>query len=123
MASSAQIEANRRNALLSTGPKTDAGKAVASHNAVTHGLHADVAVIEGEDPEAFERFSEQLTAELAPVGLEQELLAEQIVRNWWKLRRVGRLEQATIARLQQRNRYPGEASDAIAAIAEDLCAP
>jgi hypothetical protein len=36
--SARQIEANRRNALGSIGPKTDLGKQRASQNAVRHGL-------------------------------------------------------------------------------------
>ncbi len=40
MASEAQISANRQNAEKSTGPRTDEGKAVASQNAVKHGLFA-----------------------------------------------------------------------------------
>lgn len=40
MATPAQIAANRRNALKSTGPRTAAGKAVSSRNALKHGLHS-----------------------------------------------------------------------------------
>jgi hypothetical protein len=40
MASERQIAANRRNALLSCGPKTQAGKLASSRNAVRHGLTA-----------------------------------------------------------------------------------
>ena len=43
MATPAQIEANRRNARKSTGPKTAVGKAASSRNAVTHGLTASIA--------------------------------------------------------------------------------
>jgi hypothetical protein len=43
MATPAQIEANRRNARKSTGPKTAAGKAASSRNAVTHGMTASIA--------------------------------------------------------------------------------
>ena len=43
MATPAQIEANRRNARKSTGPKTAAGKAASSRNALTHGLTAAIA--------------------------------------------------------------------------------
>jgi hypothetical protein len=38
MTTQAQVEANRRNAQLSTGPKTGAGKQRASRNAVRHGI-------------------------------------------------------------------------------------
>src|SRR5580658_5178903 len=40
MASEKQIAANRRNSLLSSGPKTQAGKKVSSANALRHGLTA-----------------------------------------------------------------------------------
>ena len=39
MATAAQIAANRRNALISTGPKTRKGKQMSSGNARRHGLH------------------------------------------------------------------------------------
>jgi hypothetical protein len=38
MASVAQVTANRANAQLSTGPRTDADKAAAIRNASSHGL-------------------------------------------------------------------------------------
>ena len=40
MMSYRQIEANRRNALLSTGPKTETGKKASRRNALRHGLTA-----------------------------------------------------------------------------------
>ena len=38
MASTAQILANQKNALLSTGPKTPEGKSAAARNSIKHGL-------------------------------------------------------------------------------------
>src|SRR6516165_2514877 len=56
MASLKQIEANRRNAMKSTGPKTEAGKEQSRHNAVRHGLTAETVVNVLEDPEDYKAF-------------------------------------------------------------------
>ena len=45
MTSFEQFEANRRNALRSSGPKTDGGKRRSRVNAVRHGLTAEAAII------------------------------------------------------------------------------
>jgi hypothetical protein len=47
MTSYRQIEANRRNALKSTGPKTEAGKQTSRCNAVRHGLTAETVITAG----------------------------------------------------------------------------
>jgi hypothetical protein len=49
MTSVRQIEANRRNALGSTGPKTDTRRQHASQNAVRHGLTAETVIVPPED--------------------------------------------------------------------------
>jgi hypothetical protein len=49
MTSFRQIEANRRNALRSTGPKTDDGKQRSRRNAVRHGLTAETVIDGLED--------------------------------------------------------------------------
>ena len=49
-----QAEANRRNALQSTGPKTGEGIEAARFNALRHGLRALQTVVPGEDPEEWE---------------------------------------------------------------------
>jgi hypothetical protein len=48
-----QIEANRRNARLSTGPKTPEGKAKAARNRSLHGLRSHNPHFSAEDPNPF----------------------------------------------------------------------
>ena len=73
-----QIKANRRNAQASTGPRTAAGKARSSQNALTHGLTARAGLLPGEDPEAFRQFRARLFTELRPEGAIEGELAKQV---------------------------------------------
>ena len=93
MATQRQIEANRRNARSSTGPRTEAGKAASSANALSHGLTAAGAVVlPEEDPDAFERLRAGVIADLAPAGALQRALAQRVAVLLWRLDRVARLE-------------------------------
>jgi hypothetical protein len=47
-----QIQANRRNAQLSTGPRTGQGKAISRRNALKTGIDARNELASGEDPTA-----------------------------------------------------------------------
>lgn len=60
MASERQIEANRKNARRSTGPKTAAGKAKSSRNAFRHGLSRPAPANEA----ALEKIGETILLEL-----------------------------------------------------------
>ena len=66
MATPAQIDANRRNALKSTGPKTPEGKAAVSMNSLRHGLRARTVVLPGEDREEFNQLCDDLEREWQP---------------------------------------------------------
>ena len=57
MSTEKQLVANRANAQRSTGPRTEAGKAVSSCNAWKHGLTAARALMPGEDPAEYEDFA------------------------------------------------------------------
>ena len=61
-----KLAANRRNARLSTGPKTAEGKLIARMNAVKHGLCARTVVIPGEDPALFDQRFKAWAPELNP---------------------------------------------------------
>jgi hypothetical protein len=96
MATEAQILANRRNALKSTGPRTSEGKAAVSQNAVKHGLLTRQDVISSESQADFDLYREQLLDELAPVSPMESMLAERIVTLSWRLKRVCRIQNQTI---------------------------
>jgi hypothetical protein len=100
-ASSAQIEANRRNAQLSTGPKTPEGKAASSMNAVKYGILARQLIVQGEyvqeSAEELESFWTEYHEQLAPVGPVEEMLVDHIVAMNWRLRRVRAAESGEIA--------------------------
>jgi hypothetical protein len=89
-----QRAANQANARHSTGPKTPKGKAVVRFNALRHGLLTRDVVLPGEDADAFEDLLNQVRAALSPVGPIEELLAERVVNNVWRLRRLARAETA-----------------------------
>ena len=78
MTSQKQIEANRRNALKSTGPTSPSGRAVVSQNAVTHGLRAQRIVIEGESQQEFNDFRNLLVEQLTPANPLETLLVDRI---------------------------------------------
>jgi len=102
MPSQPQLDANRRNARLSTGPKTPEGKAASSRNALKHGLLARDAVLLEEDTPAFLQLLATFQAEHQPVGPLEEFLVCQMAAAEWRLARVTRIETGLIAtRLEQ----------------------
>jgi hypothetical protein len=68
MTSDRKAEANRRNALKSTDPRTPEGKAAVRMNALRHGILSREILLPGEDEEALRELGEHLRAELQPVG-------------------------------------------------------
>jgi hypothetical protein len=93
MSSPAQIIANQANAQLSTGPRTDAGKARSSQNALSHGLTAKVPLIRPEDQDEFAKMHAALLHEIDPQGALQLILFQELVGAAWNLRRVSVLER------------------------------
>jgi hypothetical protein len=92
-----KAEANRRNALKSTGPKTPEGKAAVRLNALKHGLLSQAVLLPGEDEEALRELGQNLKVELQPVGELESLLVDRIIASYWRLRRLGRVEAGIFA--------------------------
>jgi hypothetical protein len=75
MSSYRQIEAHRRNAQRSTGPKTHAGKRSSRCNALRHGLTAETVIGALEDAEDYKAFDAAITADYdAQSAVERELV-------------------------------------------------
>jgi hypothetical protein len=96
MVSNTKLLANRLNALKSTGPRTEEGKAVASQNSVKHGLLAEQDVISSESEADFDLYRQQLLDELSPISPMESMLAERIVTLSWRLKRAGRFQNQAI---------------------------
>ena len=95
----ARALASRRNGARSRGPKTAAGLARSSGNALKHGLRARRQVLlADEDPAEYRALQAAARAELAPVGALQSELAARIVTTAWRARRADRLEAALLGR-------------------------
>ena len=81
--SAAKLEANRRNSLKSTGPRTDQGKEIAKMNATKHGLRAETLVMQDEDPQVLEDRRAAWRACLSPGDdVEQRLVDDAVVYTW-----------------------------------------
>ena len=94
MSSIKQIEANRRNALKSTGPITPEGKARSSRNAVRHGLTAETVIAGMEHVEDYQAFEAAITAGYdAETAVERELVL-RLASVLWRLRRATGIESA-----------------------------
>ena len=92
MATQKQIEANRLNALKSTGPRTEEGKRASSQNALKSGLDAESQFVPGESPEQFAALQASYFEQFAPANAEQRFLVDQLIRNEWLLQRYHRVE-------------------------------
>ncbi|WZP00597.1 hypothetical protein EP7_002245 [Isosphaeraceae bacterium EP7] len=117
-----RIEANRRNALRSTGPKTAEGKEKSRRNSLIHGLAgAGVVVPEGETVAARER-AEQWNSSLRPMNAFEVGLVETIAVESLRIERC-RLEDNLVRALRARRAehcWGDERKVAIARLARSL---
>jgi hypothetical protein len=97
MATKKQLNANKKNAARSTGPRTPDGKAKVAQNAVKHGMTAASPVILGlEREEDWQDFCDGVLADLAPEGRIEVVLAQRVAQLLWRLQRVTNYETGVI---------------------------
>ena len=95
-----KLEANRKNAKRSTGPRTERGKSIARFNAVTRGLfakHVIIPICDGDQAgKEFQSLLDGLHQDFQPVGFDEEWLVIRIAQCLWWLRRATRCESGSI---------------------------
>jgi len=89
MATDKQIEANRRNSQLSTGPRSPEGKAKSRFNALKTGIYAEMETLPNEDPAALKALTGDLYIEWEPATPTECAL---VANSEWHLRRYRQIE-------------------------------
>ena len=110
MSTQAQVDANRRNAQLSTGPTSESGKAKSSLNAVKTGLTGRTVLLPGDDAALYEAHLTQFIERFKPVGEEEQNLVQSLADTEWRLLRIPSLEMGIYAlgRLEFAELFPNE---------------
>jgi hypothetical protein len=82
-----------KNTKRSGGPKTAAGKLVASQNSLKTGTYSNVAVLPHEDQEEFNLLVDQFNRDFAPKDVIEISLVRELAVITWKKLRLEKLEQ------------------------------
>lgn len=115
MATDRQIEANRRNALKSTGPRTEGGKEAVRGNSISHGLAAKTIIhapLRHEDPAVFHQMRAEMIESWQPEGIRELQLVDMAASAYVRMQRCDSTEAAfmdgAMAAIQRRHRAPQE---------------
>ena len=85
------------------GPKSEEGKSVSRWNAAKHGLRSPAPVVPGvENKKDWEVHREGILESLSPEGHLEQVLAERVALQSWRLNRVIRYERENIALSQEK---------------------
>jgi len=96
MSTQAQIAANQANAQLSTGPKSEAGRAAAARNNFRHGLStsSEFWVLPSERQTDYLKLLAEFQQEHQPETPTEEALVQALAEHHWLRHRAMRLEEA-----------------------------
>jgi hypothetical protein len=97
MSTAAQIAANQKNAQLSAGPTSEAGKAKSSLNAVKSGLTGRTVLLPGDDAALYQAHVSHFIEHYAPVGDDERNLVQSLADTEWRLLRIPALEMGIYA--------------------------
>jgi hypothetical protein len=94
MSTESQIQANRENAQLSSGPRSEAGKAISALNNTRHGLTGAFRVLPTESQSDFDELLAVLCQEHKPETFTETTLVEAMAQHHWLRRRALNLESS-----------------------------
>lgn len=106
MNSPARTLSNQANAQLSTGPRTEHGKAASSQNARRHGLTSNRVVLPGEDPAEYDALRANLLREYQPLGETELTLVDELAACSWRLVRARSVETAAYKKMVEGSEDP-----------------
>ena len=95
--SAAKLEANRRNAQRSTGPRSANGLSRTRLNALKHGATAQTPVLPGEDPALFQARVDAYKADLQPRNTLENEMVERMALMSTQYDRANRVDVARMA--------------------------
>ena len=102
MVSVKQLTANRKNALISMGPKSKEGKLTVASNAIKHGIFTKDLFVPSntgmENEDEYKELLNNLVISLTPSNQIESLLVEKIAIDFWRLRRVIRFEAGSLSK-------------------------
>ena len=90
-------DANRRNSLRSTGPRTQAGKTRSSQNSLRYRFLSGELLLPEEDPKALSKLRARLREQYKPRGATEEILVQIMVSDLWRLARLYKVESAILS--------------------------
>ena len=93
MPTEAQITANRKNALQSTGPRTATGRKRSAKNAIKHGLLSKETLLFDENKDLFQKFAAGIRNDIKPRTPVEAFLVDALISAGWRWRRAIRAEQ------------------------------
>jgi hypothetical protein len=83
-----QVEAHRLNAMQSTSPKSDIGKAVVVQNAMKHGIFSKKILLDGESKNEFQCLQAKFCKHFQPQNFLEKLFLERAITAAWRLSRI-----------------------------------
>ncbi len=93
-----RLNANRQNALHSTGPRTAEGKSVSSRNAIKTALTGRTVLLPTDDAELYATHLTAFSTEWHPVGQRETILVQSLADNAWRIERIAGFEAAIYAK-------------------------